>query len=489
MSVRTRLVAVTVLEIIITLVMVVIIIISTGRSDRSDDQTRYSLQRLSQAQAVAKYAGLQMDHTDDLMISQGTWYEKTDYNSQVNQSFDRWMRSLTGNIRLSGESDLGRGQRSELQRVEGLKKTFGSLADILDQAISMSVNGKPTDAVALASKANASYLSSFLPGLESTILVEQSNAARAEADSKRSSNSARLIPLVVAPIGILLLALTSFLLMTEITGSLKKLEDGAKRLEDGELGARIDTGRDDEFGQVADAFNSMSEELKRTNEDLVAYDHTVSHDLKGPLSTALMAAIMLEEEARSVESHSEVDVIELAGIVNQNIQRAVDLTSDLLRLAEAGQEPPDIERVAVSEVVAQILEEKQPELAGAGGSIEAGPDLGTVLGSRAQIYQLFTNLIDNALKYGLPPGKTPVIKVERVGDKHEGVNSYVVRDNGPGVPDQLLDRLFAPFVKGHSGGTGIGLATVSKIVAVYGDEITVRNEDGAVFEFTLHDLK
>ena len=488
MSVRNRLIIGSVIEFVIVALLITIILLATSAADRSDDQVRFSLQRLSDAQAVAKYAGFELDKADDLEASRGTLYEKKDYNPSVAASFASWENSLKGNIKLSGNTDLGRGQASELLRVESLSKTFSTIGATVDAATEASDRGDVSEAVVLATKADDAYRQTFVPGLESAIVVEQANAARADANSKSSSNTARLMPLIFAPVGLVVIALISALLMRDVTSSIDALKDGALKMGAGELDTRIDTGRKNEFKEVADAFNRMAAELSAVTRELRQYAHTVSHDLKGPLSTAMLAAGLLKDEAAKSgirPSTEGVDISELADLITNNVARAVDLTSELLELAEAGQTPVDLTNVSVSAVVTTILDEKRQAIEGGGIEIKVSGDLGVIHANEAHAYQLFANLIDNAIKYCRVD--SPVIAIDYVGDDPDGAHRYVVRDNGPGIAPSSLGHLFEPFFKGESGGTGIGLATVEKIVKVYGGEITARNDEGAVFEFTMRD--
>ena len=78
---------------------------------------------------------------------------------------------------------------------------------------------------------------------------------------------------------------------------------------------------------------------------------------------------------------------------------------------------------------------------------------------------------------------------ERLMEESGGRHSYLVCDNGSGIPPEDLERIFDPFFKGERGGTGIGLAIVERIVKTYGGEIRAYNRDGPCFEFTLYDLE
>lgn len=293
--------------------------------------------------------------------------------------------------------------------------------------------------------------------------------------------------LVLAPVGLAIIAVISILLMKDITHSLEVLKDGAVRLGGGDLDVVIDTGREDEFNEVAEAFNNMASELKRTTGELRQYAHTVSHDLKGPLSSAMLASGLLADElaANPVSTKEGMPLEDLARMVNNNISNTTDLIDSLLHLAEAGQMPSDVEDVYVSETIEQVLEERAEEIELAGIDVHTSGDLGHIRANPTQIYQLFSNLVSNALKYGAH--ENPVIDVAYLGRDERGAHRYRVRDNGPGIDPDLMEDVFEPFLKGEHGGTGLGLATVMKVVNVYGGKISASNDKGAIFEFTLYD--
>ena len=84
----------------------------------------------------------------------------------------------------------------------------------------------------------------------------------------------------------------------------------------------------------------------------------------------------------------------------------------------------------------------------------------------------------------------PVVEITRLEmDEASGASRYLVRDNGPGIPEEHLDDVFIPFFKGKSGDSGIGLAIVDKVVKVYRGEVRAYNDNGACFEFTLRDFE
>ena len=97
---------------------------------------------------------------------------------------------------------------------------------------------------------------------------------------------------------------------------------------------------------------------------------------------------------------------------------------------------------------------------------------------------MFANLIKNAIRH--VDSEEPVIEI-RLLSSGNGINRYLVRDNGPGIPEDLIPDIFSLFVKGKEGDKGIGLSIVEKIVKTYDGEIKAYNDNGACFEFTLKD--
>lgn len=227
------------------------------------------------------------------------------------------------------------------------------------------------------------------------------------------------------------------------------------------------------------------EELLTINRELHGYAHTVSHDLKGPLSVASLACetlVVLCERAGSMDD----DISGTLELLDRNLGKASDIVKGLLELAEAGRLPADVREIDLTAVARDVATE-EATAGESGRTVTANiGELGMLHANPVQMYQLFSNLIRNAVRHNLSPDAT--ISVELVsgeGDEHV----YRVSDDGPGIPPDIIDDIFSPFVKGDSDGAGIGLAIVDKIVRTYGGEITVKNDDGACFEFVLKDVR
>jgi PAS domain S-box-containing protein len=242
------------------------------------------------------------------------------------------------------------------------------------------------------------------------------------------------------------------------------------------------------FGRDVTERKRAEEELKRTNAELEGYAHTVSHDLKGPLASTVLAASTLEEllifRGKVPEGS---DVAMLLKVIDNNVWKSTALIDDLLALAEAGQKPLSLEEVDVSAVVERILDENMGIINEREVLVEVEGTPGTVLGSPVHIYQLFANLIGDCLKHC--DSDRPVVQVRFMGEGRDGARRYLIRDNGSGITPGDLDKVFVPFFKGLGGGTGIGLATAEKVVKLYRGHIRAYNDDGACFEFTINDYQ
>ena len=230
----------------------------------------------------------------------------------------------------------------------------------------------------------------------------------------------------------------------------------------------------------------MEDELQRINVELEGYAHTVSHDLKGPLSAMSVAHETLDDFLKKPQTETvREDIEELMWIIGSNLKKSVLLIEDLLALAEAGKGPGELTRVDVADVVDWVRQEREPDIREKGIALKVAPDLGEVTADLVHIYELFSNLISNAIQHNDRQGLE--IEVSRLEGNGVGRHRYMVRDNGRGIPPDMAGQIFKPFFKVDSGGTGIGLAIVQKIVETYNGTIRAYNDGGACFEFEVED--
>jgi two-component system phosphate regulon sensor histidine kinase PhoR len=231
-----------------------------------------------------------------------------------------------------------------------------------------------------------------------------------------------------------------------------------------------------------------AERMEKTRRDFIA---NVSHELRTPLTSIQGYTETLLDNPLE-DSHLR----EFLEIIRKNAARMSRLTEDLLTLArvESGEHRFDVQPVSAEEMLQDALESFR-EVARSYGvdlSVELVPGnsvpAGLVSADREAIHQIFSNLIENALKYAAS-GKKVILGARAA----KGTVEFYVRDFGPGISSEHLPRLFERFYRvdkarsRESGGTGLGLAIAKHIVFAHGGTIRAESElnHGSTFLFTL----
>lgn len=214
------------------------------------------------------------------------------------------------------------------------------------------------------------------------------------------------------------------------------------------------------------------------------YVQTLTHELKSPLSAIRGAAELLQEDMPAPQQARFI-----ANIRNESarISRIVDRMLELARL-ENRREKPDMEPVEVSAMVRTVIESHEPLLASKNVKIDLDvPERLTFTGNAFLLHQALENLVQNAIEFS-PAGGT--VKVAVATDRERVTLS--VTDEGPGIPDYALGRLFERFyslARPDTGkkGTGLGLNFVREVAKSHGGTIRVANraEGGAIAELAL----
>jgi PAS domain S-box-containing protein len=225
-------------------------------------------------------------------------------------------------------------------------------------------------------------------------------------------------------------------------------------------------------------------ELEAANSELEAYDYTVVHDLRAPLNRILgFAEILVDKHAEGLDAAGR----EVVGRISNAGQQMEQLVTDLLELStvargELVRGPVDLGALAQS--VGDALAAADPRR-----NVEfvVAPDLHERADARL-VRVVLENLVNNAWKF---TSKTPAARIEIGSEERDGIRVFFVRDNGPGFDASKADQLFTPFKRLHSStdfaGTGVGLATVQRIVRRHGGRAWAEGEigRGATFYFTL----
>lgn len=211
-----------------------------------------------------------------------------------------------------------------------------------------------------------------------------------------------------------------------------------------------------------------AEALRRSDELKTALLRATSHDLRTPLTAIIASGSALGSASLSADERTELSEAIVTG--GNRLARMVENLLDVSRL-EAGEAAPRKEAVDLSEVIAAAGQ----DLAANGTTVQLAidPELPLVEADAAQLERVFANLLENAIRYG---GGRPVsVRSRLVGGR------IVVRvvDQGPGIPERELKRIFEPFRRGESSsGSGLGLAIARGFVEANGGEISVESMPG-----------
>lgn len=290
--------------------------------------------------------------------------------------------------------------------------------------------------------------------------------------------------------------------------SLHVLKEGMDAVSRGDLQQQIALGGHDEFAHLASHFNRMSKslyqsqaeveqltsgleqrvaertrELAKANQELDAFNSAVSHDLRSPLSLINGYAELLLEGGQPVEAqHESLHAIILAGEKMENI---IGTLMDLSRMGTVDLDRRQVNLSALAQDILERYKKRQPQRR---VNISLERNL-TVEADYDLLLIVLENLLGNAWKYS---AKVQPSAIELGADYDEYRRYFYIRDNGAGFDMQQMDRLFRPFQRLHTNaefaGTGVGLATVQRIIQCHGGEIWAESEVGvgSTFYFTLN---
>jgi signal transduction histidine kinase len=261
-----------------------------------------------------------------------------------------------------------------------------------------------------------------------------------------------------------------------VSRPLKHMESTARAIADGDNTLRVSKGiasRRDEVGALATAFNAMTEQLCNLLDRQTHLLRDISHDLRTPLTRQRIAI--------ELASESGADEDLMASILRQN-ERLETMTSQILTLYRVSEQGEDIQRDGVQpvRVINDVLKDAADyaEHRGVDCLLTISPDCrhASVLGDKGLLQRAFDNILQNALDH-TPPGRKVHIAMQA---EHQQL-VLNIRDEGPGVPDEVLPHLFEPFYRADKSrggkGWGLGLAIARDIVAIHDGQIEAFNAE------------
>ncbi|MEY4669866.1 MAG: hypothetical protein RL518_2565 [Pseudomonadota bacterium] len=225
-------------------------------------------------------------------------------------------------------------------------------------------------------------------------------------------------------------------------------------------------------------------QVEERNKDLNEFTYMLSHDLKAPILTVAGMLGILEEE-ESIRTNPQL--AEPVAYIRKATRRLQDLVSGVLELARISAAERSLEPIHLNDVITDVLEDHRIQIQESKAEVTTIEELPVVLGNRTQLYQVFSNLIGNAIKYKKNDRPLLIsIGLEKTPSRRK--TSIVVSDNGRGIRSDKIDSVFKPFNRAGEEmieGTGIGLASVKKLVEKLGGTIKVRSEEDQGTSFSI----
>ena len=281
------------------------------------------------------------------------------------------------------------------------------------------------------------------------------------------------LPWIIAVLGLIGLILTgTWLVLRWIMKPVSWLSDGVSELGEGNLEFRLPEKRSDELGNLARAFNRMTESLREmlnAREQLLL---DVSHELRSPLTRMKVALEFIT--ANSYQESLQSDVQEMEQMVTEILETA-RLKSEYGKI-----DLQSTDLVLLVEKACLMFEGKEP-----GIRFENAAEECVALVDVEQIQTVLKNIIANALKYSVPENDPIKVRLS----KGESRLKLEIQDYGQGIPDEEIDLIFEPFYRvdksrnKNTGGYGLGLSLCKTIIEAHGGTISVKSSmgQGAIF--------
>lgn len=270
-----------------------------------------------------------------------------------------------------------------------------------------------------------------------------------------------------------------------LTNPISELTAATKDLSKGNFSIKLDIDREDEIGELGKSFTNMANQLEKLDDMKNEFISNISHDIKSPLSNIKGYSNLLEKNTLSEDEKSHY-----VKVINNEINRLSSLTHQLLLLASLEHEEEILKKTTypLSGQIKEVILNHQWLINKKGIMVSYSlPDV-HVYGDSSMLYNVWENLLTNAIKYNKEDGSIDVSVIEN--EKNIEIR---FKDSGIGFTDEVKKRIFDSFYREDSArtntveGTGLGLSIVLFIVELHEGHISVKSKEnqGSTFIITL----
>jgi two-component system sensor histidine kinase BaeS len=274
--------------------------------------------------------------------------------------------------------------------------------------------------------------------------------------------------------GLLFAAIISLILTMNITGPIRKLGRGTRGLISGEFKTRVSIQNRDELGKLSRDFNILAKTLDKNSESQKQWLADISHELRTPIA-------ILKSELEAIDDGiREFDKETLQSLTHE-VKRINNLVNDLyeLTLADLGAMKYQMREMDISSCLKAVIETYRDRFKSSEIDLSKSISEASIfLGDSYRLEQLFTNLIENTLRYTDSPGKLIIDLTE----DNENIQ-ITFSDSAPGVATDVIEKIFDRFFREElsrsreKGGAGLGLAICHEIVEAHSGEIKAEPSD------------
>lgn len=254
---------------------------------------------------------------------------------------------------------------------------------------------------------------------------------------------------------------------------IEQINEATKKVALGEYDIELETKREDEIGELTNNFNKMTRGLKSTENLQKEFINNVSHEIKTPVSSIEGFAKFLKDKNLTDEEREEY-----ANIIIEEAKRLENLTGKILKLSKLNNQEiiTNKQEIEVAEQIRKAISLLEPKWSKKDIKINVSLEEKIFLGDEDLIFQVWVNIIDNAIKFS-NEGESIDIKVY----EKDGNINVEIKDHGIGMKEEELEKVYDRFYqidRSHSKeGSGLGLAIVKRIVELSEGKIEIKSKE------------
>lgn len=254
---------------------------------------------------------------------------------------------------------------------------------------------------------------------------------------------------------------------------IQQLKEATKKVAAGDFSVKLESQREDEIGELTTNFNEMVKDLGSIECLQKEFIDNVSHEIKTPITSIQGFAQLLEDDKLTNEERKEY-----SNIIKEESNRLLNLSTNILKLSKLQNQNKitQKEQIDIAEQIRKAINLLEPKWNKKELIFNVSMEKKYFYGDEELIFQIWINLIDNAIKFSKQNGKID-ITLEEKNDKLE----IKIKDSGIGMDEEHRKRIFSRFYqidKSHSEeGNGLGLAIVKRIIELSNGEIGVESQE------------